>query len=478
MEAGSVRLRVCLLAEANPKSWWVPYYVDAFRERCDVVTVGTSPDAAPPQTEAERLLAQMVAPNDIELDQPSAECLAARLSAGWHPHLVVAVQSSGIVLHGIERLACPTAYITVDTWHEPNEYLAAPHYDFVFVAQRSFIPLLRATGSRRVSWLPLACSPKFHHPVPAEPDYDVVFVGSLDQAIYAQRIRRLEALGDRFSVATLKTFFREEMCAVTCRGRLVFNSSVFEDINMRVFEALAMGRPLLTNADAATNGLLELFSDGVHLITYTDDTLVEKAQQYLDDPEAREAVARAGRAEVLARHTYAHRVDTLIEAIRAACPALDTAPASVLREGASPADRLPAAPGAVVDLEGALANPPAANSVDTVVLPDPGGLPVPLGEAVRAAHSWLTEGGAFVAQLDLQHLEREGVDASLGAWVAWFRQLDFHLLDLSESGQGAYAVTARKRTKPLLDVCRALYARHPMEGVTDAVLCALIAPDR
>ena len=102
------------------------------------------------------------------------------------------------------------------------------------------------------------------------------------------------------------------MARIYSASRIVFNRSIRNDVNMRVFEALACGSLLVTN-DLADNGQDELFQDGVHLATYRDpEELLEKVAYYLAHEEEREPIAAAGRAEALARHTYRHRMERLL----------------------------------------------------------------------------------------------------------------------------------------------------------------------
>ena len=71
----------------------------------------------------------------------------------------------------------------------------------------------------------------------------------------------------------------------------MFNRSVRNDVNMRVFEALACGSLLVTN-DLSDNGQDGLFRDGVHLATYRDaDELLDKVAFYLKRDELRERIA-------------------------------------------------------------------------------------------------------------------------------------------------------------------------------------------
>ena len=105
----------------------------------------------------------------------------------------------------------------------------------------------------------------------------------------------------------------EEMARVYSASRIVFNRSIKDDVNMRVFEALASGSLLLTN-DLAANGQAELFHDGVHLATYSDmEEMLDKVTYYRRHESLREKIAAAGAAEVLAKHTYRHRMETVLE---------------------------------------------------------------------------------------------------------------------------------------------------------------------
>ena len=68
------------------------------------------------------------------------------------------------------------------------------------------------------------------------------------------------------------------MARIYSAARMVFNRSIKNDLNMRVFEGLASGSLLLTN-DLGENGQDELFRDGAHLAAYREaDDLVDKIE--------------------------------------------------------------------------------------------------------------------------------------------------------------------------------------------------------
>jgi len=58
----------------------------------------------------------------------------------------------------------------------------------------------------------------------------------------------------------------------------------------------------------------KLFSSGRHLVSFADiDDLKGKIDRYLSNDQERRSIAAAGYAEVLKRHTYRHRLQTIIE---------------------------------------------------------------------------------------------------------------------------------------------------------------------
>lgn len=98
-------------------------------------------------------------------------------------------------------------------------------------------------------------------------------------------------------------------------SKVVFNITIKDDINMRTFETLSTGSFLLTNWIPT---LGDLFEDGKHLVTYkTLDEMVEKTKYYLEHGDEREKIAKAGHEEFIAKHTYKHRVEKVLEIVKA-----------------------------------------------------------------------------------------------------------------------------------------------------------------
>ncbi|MFI5461446.1 MAG: glycosyltransferase [Isosphaerales bacterium] len=182
-------------------------------------------------------------------------------------------------------------------------------FDVVFAAQRDGAEQLRRMGIASAVWLPLGCDPEVHgkHDVPKQ--YDVAFVGNI---FPGPRSELLELIRRRYPQSFIGQCCFEEMARTYSAARTAFNRSIKNDVNMRVFEALASGSLLVTN-DLGENGQAELFRDGVHLATYRQpEELLDKIKFYLDRQDVREQIAAAGRAEVLDKHTYSHRMQHLL----------------------------------------------------------------------------------------------------------------------------------------------------------------------
>jgi GT2 family glycosyltransferase/2-polyprenyl-3-methyl-5-hydroxy-6-metoxy-1,4-benzoquinol methylase len=205
----------------------------------------------------------------------------------------------------------PSAFWAIDTHLDFDRCRErAPRFDVVFAAQRDGVELLRGIGVSNVSWLPLACDPDVHrkHDDVAK-QYDVAFVGNI---FPGPRGDLLGLIQRRYRNSFIGQCYFDDMARTYSSARVAFNRSIRNDVNMRVFEAVACGSMLLTN-DLNENGLGELFRDGVHLATYREpEDLLDKLAYYLEREPLRERIAAAGRAEAIAKHTYGIRMETLL----------------------------------------------------------------------------------------------------------------------------------------------------------------------
>ncbi len=307
------KLRVLMSYTSNPQTT-AAYLEKALRKRHDVITYG--PKIGDDVLRAWNLekIRPRVKDHDIPYFTADLRVLLDQLSPGWEPDLFLWVES-GIEypLAGIEDLPCPSACYLIDSHlHLERHIEIARAFDHVFIAQKEYLQRFRDAGIESLSWLPLACDPEIHGKREVDKLHDIGFVGSLNNH---RRTVMLNRLARSFDLHYERCFL-EEMAEVYSRSRIVFNVSVKNDLNMRVFEALCSGSLLLTD-EAAGSGLTDLFQDGRHLVIYhNDDELLELAAHYIENHQERERIAAAGREEVLRKHTYDRRVEQMIETLK------------------------------------------------------------------------------------------------------------------------------------------------------------------
>jgi len=204
----------------------------------------------------------------------------------------------------------PSVFWAIDTHVNFDSCLRrARRFDLVFAAQRDGAERLRRAGIASAVWLPLACDPEIHRKHDVTKQFDVAFVGNV---FPGPREELLDLIRRRYRNAFIGQIYFDDMARTYSAARIVFNRSIKNDVNMRVFEALACGSLLATN-ELGENGQAELFQDGVHLATYREpDDLLDKLAYYLRRDAVREKIAAAGRAEVLSKHTYWHRMERML----------------------------------------------------------------------------------------------------------------------------------------------------------------------
>ena len=82
-------------------------------------------------------------------------------------------------------------------------------------------------------------------------------------------------------------------------------------ISNRVYDALACGTPVLSDD---VPGLAERFGEAV-AVYRSPEELHALIERLLDDPAELRRRGELGRAAVLAEHTFAHRVDKLLDLV-------------------------------------------------------------------------------------------------------------------------------------------------------------------
>ncbi|HVC95485.1 MAG TPA: glycosyltransferase, partial [Pirellulales bacterium] len=207
----------------------------------------------------------------------------------------------------------PAAYWTIDTHLGFEERLEmARRFDFVFAAQKRGARELAERGISSARWLPLAANPAVHRKHDLPKRYDFVFAGNL---FPGPRSEIVELARQYHRNSFVGRAYFDDMARVLSEAKVGLNPSVGDDVNMRFFEVPACGTLLLGNA-LPDSGQAELLQPGRHFETYASGAeMLDKLKFYLSRDELRERIAAAGQSEVLARHTYGHRIGELLAVV-------------------------------------------------------------------------------------------------------------------------------------------------------------------
>lgn len=205
----------------------------------------------------------------------------------------------------------PNAVWWVDT-HLGKEYRIkrALQFDKVYLAQLNDVETFKKAGCKDVEWLPLAAEPDLWKPIPTVKHYDVCFIGFLN---CEKRIDYLDTLFKAFPDFFYAVRFFEAANEKFNESKMLFNISIRDDVNMRLFETISTGVPLITNR-IENNGLEVLFTEGEHYLAYeTPEEMVGKIRAHLAKYDSAQKIGIAGREHLLKNHTYEHRMKTVLE---------------------------------------------------------------------------------------------------------------------------------------------------------------------
>jgi len=301
-ESQTCRMRILMFYYSTPATT-AGYLAKALRKEHEVMTLGPqSSDAMP---------------HDIPLPNGSVDLarLYQEKLRDFKPELFFMVDGPcSLYPHGITSLPIPTAFYAIDSHTAYPSHLAmGALFDLVFLAQKQYVGSFRKKLNKsQVYWLPLACDPEIHVAPKTDKIHDIAFLGGHQTH---ERIGLINRLSKRFNLY-VDFVPHTEMSKIYAASKIVFNKSVGNDLNMRVFEGLASGSMLLTDRTVG-NGLEELFIDRSDLVIYDDDTVEELADYYLKHDAQREKIGASGQKKVLEAHTYEDRTNAVLSAVLA-----------------------------------------------------------------------------------------------------------------------------------------------------------------
>ncbi len=288
------------------------YLERAFRRKHNVITCGSQINADIIKLWNLEALDREIQPQDIfRANATPLRQVMDELPDSWKPDFYLWVETGlSEIPYDLNAHDMPKVCYLIDTHiHLDRHIEIARNFDFVFIAQKAYVQPMLDAGLKNVMWLPLACDPDIHGKVEVAEEFDVGFVGSISSTPDRRR-NLLGKIQKQFHLNCQRKFL-EQMAEHYSKSKIIFNNAINNDLNMRVFEALCSGSLLVTDS-ATGSGLEEFFMDKKHLAIYDDDNLEEIIFHYLKNDEERKRIARAGREEVLARHTYGHRTESMI----------------------------------------------------------------------------------------------------------------------------------------------------------------------
>jgi len=240
--------------------------------------------------------------------------------------------SAGVLAHLRER-----GITTANWWlNDPFQFERAmsilPAYDFAFTNARGSLAAYAARGMRNVHFLPTACEPGVHRPLPPRPPVcDVSFAGDwsaareqlagwlvgagVDLRIFGPWRRKL-ARSSPLRPRLEHGFFTPQRMAeifAACRATLnvhTWRGKFDYGLNPRVFEAAACGVPQLVDWKRELDELFDEKERSAMLIYRSDEELLQLCRrQDLDELRAKAVAASAAIRE---KHSYLARMRELL----------------------------------------------------------------------------------------------------------------------------------------------------------------------
>lgn len=216
---------------------------------------------------------------------------------------------AGVIPYKVSEIPHPSAFWCSDAhlgydWRLEH----SRKFDTVFCAQREHVEKFKAAGLKNVHWMPHAVEPLAYPKQTVIKKYDVCFVGHINSGNRIDALDRLFKEFPNFWYGQRKFTDAAEKFG---ESKIVFNISIKDDLNMRTLESMATGSFLLTSRNKEIESV---FKDGENLVLYDNlDDMIEKAKYYVEHDDEREAIALAGHKEVMAKHTFDHRLRQVLE---------------------------------------------------------------------------------------------------------------------------------------------------------------------
>ena len=221
----------------------------------------------------------------------------------------------------------------------------AAHYDYIFSNSAGCLEDYRAAGAANAFFLPTACDPKVHRPVPPQQKYrcDVCFAGDwsplreqimdalaqdFDVRIFGPWGKKISADSKLHAHLTDGFFTPDEMACMFSSAKVVLNvhtwyGSFDHGVNPRLFEAAGCGAFQLVDWKQE---IPDLFDCEKEVRCYrVPQELNAMVREVLGDDAARLSAAQAAHARAYREHTYRHRMERLLQIVEQGTAAVGAA---------------------------------------------------------------------------------------------------------------------------------------------------------
>nr|WP_275983949.1 glycosyltransferase [Paenibacillus hamazuiensis] len=276
---------------------------------------------------------------------------AAGLALRHRPDLVLVLNGTRFPVSQADALRAQgirvALWLVDDPYHTDLSSVTAPHYDIVFTHELGCVEFYRQLGCPQVHYMPLAAGPETYFPRRVDAEYrtDICFIGNAfrnrlafideiapflaDKKVliagwWWDRLSRFELLRDKIRLNT-DWLSPEETCSYYNGAKIVVNLHRADDdpsnfnsrgiagvsVNPRTYEIGACGSFQLSDLRGDT---ASLYRPGVEIATYSSPAeFISIAAYYLEHEREREGIALRGLRRTLEEHTYAKRLDSLLE---------------------------------------------------------------------------------------------------------------------------------------------------------------------
>lgn len=188
----------------------------------------------------------------------------------------------------------------------------AHHFQYMFFAISRFVPIFKNQYKKaKVYWLPLCFPHVSLPPMAIDIKHRATFVGRWNQQWFPERTQLVEQLKKN------KWFFAitdyNKPYQIMSESDISFNRSIGEDLNFRVFEALACGTELVTNHVADIDKIkglknhAHIYKKDGDAIKMVEDVIIGKRKYKANRESQREYVRKS--------HLLHHRFTELLKMV-------------------------------------------------------------------------------------------------------------------------------------------------------------------